>query len=307
METISYSFIDILISIVLASIMFGIGLSLTVANFKNIALHPRAFFIGLSSQMVALPIIAYILLLFSNLPDTFKVGIMILAACPGGTTSGFVTYLFKGNVALSISLTAINSLLTIFTIPIVVNIALQHYMEQEAVFHLPLLSSITQIFLVTLLPAALGVFVRSVKPVIAMMLQKHIKYILILLLGIVYSIKFFASKQFGGTGITGAEAWTIIPYAFIFNVACFIFSIGFGKLSRLTMRDAFTIAIEVSLHNTTLALLIAGTLLQNQEMVKPALVYSMFSFWSAVLFGLITLWWYKDQFKAEQLADEQVH
>ena len=300
MEIISYSLIDILIGCVLASIMFGLGLSVTEKNFKNIILFPRAFFIGLGSQMIALPIIAFIILWFSTLPDAFKVGIMILAACPGGTTSGFVTYLFKGNVALSISLTAINSLLTIFTIPFIVNFALRYYMKQEVELHLPIFSSIVQIFLVTLLPAALGVFVRKVKPIVAEVLQKRLKYILMVLLAIVYSIKFFANENFGGTGITLNEVWMIIPYAFIFNVACFVFSIGFGKVTRLTIRDAFTIAMEVSLHNTTLALLIAGTLLQNQDMVKPALIYSMFSFWSAVLFGFITIWLYKKQFSYEE-------
>ena len=304
MEALSYSFIDILISFVLSAIMFGLGLSLTVENFRDIVIFPRAFFVGLGSQMIALPVIAFIILLFSNLPDAFKVGIMILAACPGGTTSGFVTYLLKGNVALSISLTSINSLLTIFTIPFIVNLALRYYMNQEVGLTLPILSSITQIFLVTLFPAGLGVFVRSIKPIIAAVLQKRLKYILMLLLAVVYSIKFFAGEKHGGTGITSAEVWMIIPYAFIFNVACFLFSIAFGKITRLAIRDAFTIAIEVSLHNTTLALLIAGTLLQNQDMVKPALIYSMFSFWSAVLFGIITKWVYKDQFNEQPYINQ---
>jgi BASS family bile acid:Na+ symporter len=280
--------------------MFGLGLSLTVANFRNILVYPRAFFIGLSSQMIALPVIAFIILLFSDIPDVYKVGIMILAVCPGGTTSGFVTYLFKGNVALSISLTAINSVLTIFTIPFVVNFSLEYFMKQDSNLHLPVLNSFIQIFLVTLLPATLGVFVHWLKPNIAKFLEKQLKYILMLLLAIVYSVKFFAGEQYGGTGITAAEAWTIFPYTLIFNVACFILSIGFGKLTRLTIRDAFTIAIEVTLHNTTLALLIAGTLLHNQEMVKPALVYSMFSFWSAILFGIITKLIYKDKLSFEK-------
>lgn len=295
METISYTYIDIFISLVLASIMFGLGLSLTVASFRNILIYPRAFFIGLSSQMIALPVIAFLILLFADIPDEYKVGMMILAVCPGGTTSGFVTYLFKGNVALSISLTAVNSLLTVFTIPFVVNFALGYFMQQDADLHLPLLNSFVQIFLVTLLPAALGVFVHRIRPDIAKLLEKHLKYILMFLLAIVYSIKFFAGEQHGGTGITAAEAWTIFPFTLIFNVACFVLSIGFGKLTSLTIRDAFTIAIEVTLHNTTLALLIAGTLLHNQEMVKPALVYSMFSFWSAILFGIITRLIYKDK------------
>jgi len=293
MELLSYSYIDILISIVLASIMFGLGLSLTPNSFTNIIKYPKAFFVGLGSQMIGLPIIAFLLLYFSNLPDAFKVGIMILAACPGGTTSGFVTFLFKGNVALSIALTSINSFLTIFTIPIIVNLSLGYFMHQHAEFHLPIISSVLQIFGVTIVPAILGIIVRTTKPIIAEILQNKIKYILIVLLAIVYSVKFFAGKQYGGTGLTSSEVWLIVPYAFAFNLVCFVFSIIFGKYTKLSIRDAFTIAIEVSLHNTTLALLIAGTLLKNQDMVKPALIYSMFSFWSALLFGLITKSIYK--------------
>jgi BASS family bile acid:Na+ symporter len=300
MEALSFTFIDIFISVVLASIMFGLGLSLTIDNFKNIVLFPRAFFIGLSSQMIVLPVIAFVLLLFSNLPDAFKVGIMILAACPGGTTSGFVTFLLKGNVALSISLTAVNSLLTIFTIPVIVNFALRYYMHQDQDFYLPVISTVIQIFLVTLLPASLGVLVRILKPVFTQKLQNPLKYILIILLATVYSIKFFAGVNHGGTGITLNEALMIIPIAFLFNAICFFFSIALGKLTSLAIRDAFTVAIELSLHNTTLALLIAGTIIRNQEMAKPALVYSMFSFWTAVLFGIITKYVYKKQFKEEQ-------
>jgi BASS family bile acid:Na+ symporter len=294
MESLTY--IDFLISVVLATIMFGLGLSLTLNNFKRIVLYPRAFIIGLLSQMLILPAIAFVILLFADLPPEFKVGIMILAACPGGTTSGFITYLFKGNVALSISMTTINSMLTIFTIPIIVNLALEHYMGTHVDFQLPFGSSVLQIFLVTVLPAALGVSVRQLAEKTAHVMEKYLKYIMILLLAGVYTIKFFVGEQHGGTGITGDEVWTIFPYALIFNVVCFVFSIFVGKLSRLRIRDAFTIAIEVSLHNTTLALLIGGTLLQNQDLVKPALIYTLFSFWSALVFGILTKVIYKKQF-----------
>ncbi|HCE58652.1 MAG TPA: bile acid:sodium symporter [Prolixibacteraceae bacterium] len=296
MEIISHSYIDILISVVLAAIMFGLGLSLTFANFKNVLLHPKAFFVGLGAQMLFLPSVAFIIMLFSNLPNEFKVGIMILAVCPGGTTSGFVTYLFKGNVALSIALTVINSILTLFTIPLVVNLALRYFMGREAELHLPILESITQMFLITLLPAFIGVMVRTFKPAAAEVMQKPVKYIMIVLLALVYLIKFFAGDEHGGSGITFPEMWSIFPYVLIFNVVCFVFSIFIGKVAKLSIRDAFTIAIEVALHNTTLALLIAGTLLQNQEMAKPALLYSLFSFWTALIFGLIMLKFYKKQF-----------
>lgn len=298
MEILLHSYIDVLISVVLAAIMFGLGLSLTFSNFKNIIKYPRAFFVGLASQMIALPAIAFVILLFSEIPGPYKVGIMILAVCPGGTTSGFVAYLFRGNVALSISLTVINSFLTLFTIPFIVNFSLQYFLHQEAEIHLPFLESVTQIFLITLLPAMLGLFVRRTKPRFATSIQKYLKYILIALLAMVYTIKFFAGDQYGGSGITVDEVWVILPYALIFNILCFVFSIFIGKLTKLKIQDAFTIALEVSLHNTTLALLIGGTFLQNQDMIKPALIYTMFSFWTALIFGFLTLKIYKSEFKS---------
>lgn len=300
MEIISDSYIDYLISLVLAAIMFGLGLSLTFSNFKQIMLRPKAFFVGLGAQMIFLPSVAFLILLFSGLPDVFKVGIMILAVCPGGTTSGFVTYLFKGNVALSISLTVVNSILTLFTIPFVVNLALWYFMHTEVELHLPVGQTILQMFLITLLPAFLGVLVRTLKPSVADNLQKPVKYIMIVMLALVYLIKFFAGDEHGGSGITVSEMWQIFPYALIFNIACFVFSIFIGKISKLNIRDAFTIAIEVALHNTTLALLIAGTLLQNQEMAKPALLYSLFSFWSALIFGFVIQQMYKPHFRNNQ-------
>ncbi len=297
MEILLHSYIDVLISVVLAAIMFGLGLSLTFSNFKQIIKFPRAFFVGLASQMIVLPALAFVILLFADIPGPYKVGIMILAVCPGGTTSGFVAYLFRGNVALSIALTVINSFLTLFTIPFVVNFSLQYFLHQEAEIHLPFFESVMQIFLITLLPALLGLFVRRTNPRFATSIQKYLKYILIALLALVYTIKFFAGDQYGGSGITVDEVWVILPYALIFNILCFVFSIFIGKLTKLKIRDAFTIALEVSLHNTTLALLIGGTFLQNQDMIKPALIYTMFSFWTAIIFGFVTLRLYKKDFK----------
>lgn len=301
METVSFTFIDILINIVLAAIMLGLGLSLTTDNFKNIIRYPRAFFIGLSSQMIALPLLAFVLLLFTNLTPEFKVGIMILASCPGGTTSGFVTFLFKGNLALAIALTSVNSLLTIFTIPLITNLSLEYFMHQHAELNLPLWNTVLQIFLITLLPAGLGILIKSNFSRFAEAIQSKIKYILILLLAVVYSIKFFAGEEHGGTGIVWKEVWVLMPYVLIFNIVCFVFSIGIGKLTSLKIRDAYTIAIEVSLHNTTLALLIGGTLLQNQELVKPALIYSMFSFWTAIIFVQFIKWIYKKKIQTEKI------
>ncbi len=293
MEIFNLAVIDLMINVVLAVIMFGLGISLTINDFKNILNTPKSFFAGLGSQMIALPLIAFLMTLPSNLPAVYKVGIMILAACPGGTTSGLVTYLFRGNVALSISLTIINSLLTIFTIPIIVNLSLDFFLHQKVYISLPLADTVFHIFYITILPAMTGLYFKRIFPEFSAFLQKYLKYLLILLLAAVYSVKFFADSATGGSGITRFEIIQILPYALVFNLLCFMFSIGVGRLTKLSVRDAFTIAIEVSLHNTTLALLIGGTMLKNQDLIKPALIYAMFSFWISLVLGVLAISLYK--------------
>jgi bile acid:Na+ symporter, BASS family len=287
MEFSFYSPIDIFISLVLGFIMFGIGLSLTPQNFRNIALYPKAFVVGLSAQMIALPLIAFVIAEVSNLSLPVKIGLILLASCPGGTTSGFITYFFKGNVALSITLTAVNSLLTLFSIPFITNLALRHYYGSGTLIHLPFLDTVIQIFMVTILPATLGVIFKYVKPQTAEKIQKPLKFLLIIALAVVFVIKFFASEKNGGTGISAGEFLHILPYALALNVACMLTGYFIGIFSKLGKQNSYTISVEAAVHNTTLAFLIAGALLQNQEMVKPSLVYSLFSFWTALVWSLI--------------------
>lgn len=285
-----YSFVDILISGVLALIMFGIGLSLTLSHFKAVFVTPRSLGYGMLSQMVALPLIAFVIAVFSDMAVPFKVGLIILAACPGGTTSGIIAYFFRGNVALSISFTSINSILTLFSIPFIVNLALEFFYGKGTSIHLSYIDTLVQIFIVTILPASLGVALRMRKPIIAAFLQKYLRGVLLAALAAVFVIKFFAGESSGGTGITMAEIYGILPYALLLNTACLSWGFFFGKVTKIGLRDAYTIAIESAVHNTTLAFLVAGTLLRDQDMVKPALIYSMFSFWTAIVFSFIIKW-----------------
>ena len=283
----SYSLIDVLLSTILALIMFGVGLSLTPRNFRDIILFPRPLFIGLTSQIIVLPIIAFVIAFFSNLSPAFKVGLIILASCPGGTTSGILTYFFKGNVALSIIFTSINSLITLFTIPFLVNLSLMYYFGKSTVIHLSYLETIIQIFTVTIIPAGIGVWVRTSKPVFASKAQRPIKTLLILALGSIFIIYFFADKTSGGTGITMEEILNILPYTLLLNALCMAWGFFLGKITGLGTRNSYTIGIEASVHNTTLAFLVAGTLLNDADMVKPALIYAMFSFWTAAIYSYI--------------------
>lgn len=281
------TYIDFLVSAVLATIMFGVGLSINFSDLQKIYRSPKAFILGLVSQMILLPLIVFLIIGFTDLHPTLKVGFIILAACPGGTTSGFVTVLFRGNVALSVSLIAINSLLTLATIPLLVNLALTVFMGKHSPFELPLVASFLQIFFITLLPAITGVLLRYFREKIADRIQKPVRTVMIILFAGVYIIIAFAKESSGGSGITTEELWKILPYAVLINFAGFAAGMAMGLSGKSGLRTSWTIGVEVALQNTTLALLVAGTLIQSNEMVKPALVYALFSFWTALLYGVV--------------------
>jgi len=281
------TYIDFLVSAVLATIMFGVGLSIDFSDLQKIYRTPKAFVLGLASQMLLLPLIVFLIIGFTDLPPTIKVGFIILAACPGGTTSGFVTVLFRGNVALSVSLIAINSLLTLATIPLLVNLALTVFMGKHSPFELPLVASFLQIFFITLLPAITGVLLRYFREKVADRIQKPVRTVMIILFAGVYTIIAFADESSGGSGITRSDLWRILPFAVLINFAGFAAGMVMGMFGKTGLRTSWTIGIEVALQNTTLALLVAGTLIQSNEMVKPALVYALFSFWTALIYGIL--------------------
>jgi len=283
----STTFVDIAVTSVLGLVMFGVGLSLTLTDFENIVRHPRAFLSALGAQMIGLPIIAFIISLLVPLPAEAKVGFIILAASPGGATSGFLTYLWRGNVALSLSLTSVNSLLTLFSIPVVVNLGLRVFLGRSTELHLPFWDTMSHIFLITIIPATCGLLLRRYFPVFAERISKPSKYVMLVLLGIVFTIKLFAGKSSGGAGLNIHDFLLITPVALLQNAACLFFGYFFLKWMGLPHSSRLTAALESGVQNTTLAFLIASTLLANEEMVKPALIYSLYSFWTACLFAYV--------------------
>ena len=280
--------VDLAVSAVLGLIMFGIGLSLRVGDFGRIIRYPRDFFSALGAQMIGLPIIAFIISLIAPLPAALKVGFIILAASPGGATSGFLTYWWRGNVALSLSITSVNSILTLFSIPVIVNIGLKVFMSQETDLHLPFWETVQHIFFITIIPASIGIAVRHRYPYFAELISKPAKYIMLVLLAIVFLIKMFAGESHGGAGLTWADFLLVTPVALIQNASCLLFGYFFLMYMGAPHPSRLTAAMESGVQNTTLAFLIASNLLGNQEMVKPALIYSLYSFWTACLFAYFT-------------------
>jgi len=269
--------------VTLAIITMGMGLSLTEKDFRNIFLQPKAVIVGLCCQMILLPVIAWLIVRSINIDPVFKVGLMIIAACPGGATSNLITYLLRGNVALSISMTALNSVLTLITIPLVVHFSLEAFINEDAAFRLNVGMTILKVFLITIVPAFAGTRIRKNYPDFSIKLERPLRVVLPLLLMVVYAGVIFIDQ---GTGAgTRADFAKIFPHALLLNILAMVSGFLVARIFRLRVKNQFTISIEVGLQNSALAIFVAASLLKSNEMALVPVVYGSFSFFSTLLFG----------------------
>lgn len=271
-----------LLPLALAIIMFGLGLSLKLTDFKQIFLYPKAMITGSFTQLVLLPVLGFIIaaLLLKNSPE-LAIGLIILAMCPGGPTSNLLTHLANGDTALCISLTAISSIVKIFTIPIMVNIAIAHYMGIASEFHLDVLSSILKIVTITIVPAAIGMVVKALAPGFSQKAQKPVKIMSAIFLVLVIFAAIYQER--------GSIVQSMVlagPAALLLNLSGMLLGYYIPKLFNLPLPQQITISIETSIQNGTLAIAIASSplMLGNATMAIPAVVYSLIMFITAGLF-----------------------
>jgi BASS family bile acid:Na+ symporter len=282
-----------LLPVVIGLIMFNLGLSLTLKDFKRTFTLPRALIIGLCCQMLLLPIVAFGLAYISNLPPAIKVGIVIIAACPGGATSNLITYLLKGDVALSISLTAINSILILFSIPGIVYLALNAFLDKETIISLPFIQTVLKILFMILLPTFLGLITRMKLPRLAKSMERYMKYFTTLLLVIVFA--FTISDNNSRTNNSMHMYISTMPYALGLNLIGMFSGYFFGRIFSFVKKKQITLAIEVGIQNSALAITIASSqvFLGNAQMAVPAVIYGMFTFFNATIFGFVIKKWLK--------------
>ncbi len=278
--------VDFLIGLALFLIMFTIGLSIDFPDFKRIIKKPKKVFIGLGSQLIFLPLLAFLLLQLFDLPISIEIGILILAICPGGTTSNFISYLVKLNVPLSIVLTSLGSIITLISIPVLSNIFLNYYLGNGQSIPLPILKTILNLLLLILIPVSIGMFLRNKKETFSLKLEKIMKYVSIILLAFVFLIKFLGSEGSGGSGITLDSVLLLLPALLILHFTSLFGGFLISKAFKITTRSSATIGIEVGLQNSALALFITGNLLKDPVMTHPILVYVLFSFFTTAFFGI---------------------
>ncbi len=278
--------IDVLIGCILALIMFSIGLSLSTNHFRQLFARPRVLILGLFLQLILLPFWAWTTCWLLGVRPDFAVGFLVLAACPGGLTSNFISFLLRANTALSVSLTICNSTLSTLTVPLVVNAALIHFRTGEGIAQLPFLPTAGRIFLMVIVPVLTGMAYRGWRTASAVRLQPRFRWLSILLLGGLFSVKLLAPPGSGGSVLTLGEVTSILPPALIINIG----ALSFGRLIAgglgFNRDDQLTLGVEAGIQNTSLAFLIASTFLVNEQMLKPGLVYAMFSFFTALGYGL---------------------
>jgi len=262
----------VFLPLALAFIMLGMGLTLTLADFRRILIAPKAILLGLAAQILMLPLVGFTLVTLFGLNGALAVGVMILAACPGGPTSNLVSHLAKGDLALSISLTAISSVVTVATIPLIVNYSILFFGEEGSVT-LPILQTIVQIMGVTIVPVSIGMVIRSRKPKLCDKAERPFKiasavfFVLIILAAILKERENLVEFML----LTGPAMLTL-------NVVTMAMGYFLATWFVLPVRQRLSISIESGIQNGTLGIMIAATLLQNSVMTIPIAIYSLLMF-----------------------------
>lgn len=271
----------VLLPLALAVIMMGLGLSLVVEDFKRIIVYPKAVVVGLTCQIVVLPLVCFGLVKAFGMDPVLAVGMMLLAASPGGPTANLYSHIAKGDVALNVTLTAVNSVVSIFTLPLIVNLAIANLLDSDQAIPLQF-KKIIEVCVMILIPVAIGMLIRAKAPSVASRLSKPVKIasasflVLVIVLTIIKE-KSHIIQDFQQVGLA-ALSLNILSMATGYYVP---------KLFNISKKQSIAIGMEIGIHNGTLAIFIALSVIGNSNMAIPPVIYSLIMFFTAALFGYL--------------------
>jgi BASS family bile acid:Na+ symporter len=269
-----------LLLVALALVMLGLGLSLSIADFKRLLQHPKAVVIALLLQVLALPAACYAIIVAFGLPPVYAVGLMLLAASPGGVSANLFSHLFGGNVAMNISLTAINTVLSIVTLPLIANWAIDTFAKTGQVVPLQF-GKVAEVIAVVLIPVVVGMVVAARSPGFAQRTEKPFKIFSAAVLAafaIIAIAKEWAALQ--------ASFSTVGPAVVLFNVVSLLAGYYVSRAAGMDKPLSTAIAFEIGIHNSTLSLFVALSVLNNFQLALPSAIYSVSMYLTGVLFGL---------------------
>lgn len=277
------SILPTLLFIALGLVMFGLGLSLTVGDFKRLLQHPRAVVLALVLQVLVLPSACYALIVLLGVAPLYAVGLMLLAASPGGVSANLFSHLFGGNVAMNISLTAINTVLSIVSLPLITNWAINTFAHTGQVVPLQF-GKVVEVIIIVLVPVVLGMAVHRRAPAFSARMEKPMK---------IFSAVVLAAFAL----IAIAKEWTALvesfagigPAVLLFNAISLASGYYLSRAAGLDKSMATAISFEIGIHNSTLAIFIALSVLSNFQLALPAAIYSVSMYILATLFGGLVL------------------
>ena len=273
---------QIFLPISLAIIMFGMGLTLVVADFGRLFTYPKAVIVGLCNQLIFLPLIGFSIILLFDLSSSMAIGIMILALCPGGPTSNLITQVARGNIGLSVTLTALASLITVFTIPIILSKAITYFTgETGVVIELPIVQTMFQILVITVIPVSIGMVIRKKNEGFALRMEKPMRTASTVLFVIIFLLVMIANKDLIVEAMKEVGLATLL-----LNLSTMALGYITARAFRIKGKSQISITIESGIQNGTLAFVIATTILNNVEMGLPTGAYSIWMF----ITGGILMW-----------------
>ncbi|MFN8152128.1 MAG: bile acid:sodium symporter family protein [Solirubrobacterales bacterium] len=262
----------------LAVIMLSLGLSLTPADFRRVATQPRGIGVGIANLALISPLLALAIAELYSLEPAFAVGLVLLGASPGGTMANLLTHLARGDTALSISMTAISSLAAIITVPLFLQLATSHFGATELDQSVDMLGVVVRVLVITVIPLGLGMWLRARRPERVTEVEGTVKKVAFgVFLAVVVGVVIAEFDR------VTEHLWEVAPAVVTLNVAAMAISFGIARLARLDDRQATAIAIELGVHNSTLAIAVGATI--ASVLTIPAAVYASFMFVTAGIFA----------------------
>ena len=273
---------QIFLPVSLAIIMFGMGLTLIVNDFGRLFIYPKEVLIGLFNQLIFLPLIGFLIILLFDLDSSMAIGIMILSLCPGGPTSNLITQVARGNIGLSVTLTALASLITVFTIPIILSEAISYFTgEIDVIIELPVVQTMLQILVITVIPVSIGMVIRKKNEAFALRMERPMRIASTVLFIIIFLLVMIANKDLIVQAMKEVGLATLL-----LNMLTMALGYLTAKFFGIKGKSQISITIESGIQNGTLAFVIATTILNNVEMGLPTGAYSIWMF----ITGGILMW-----------------
>ncbi len=272
--------IDVVLPAALAVIMFTLGLGLTIEDFRRVFVFPRGVSIGLVNLVLISPLLAFLIADLLNLDPTMALGLVLLGASPGGTLANMFTHLAKGETALSVTMTAISSVFSVITIPLFLTLANEYFDAGKSLEDVNMAVVVLRTFLITVVPLSIGMFVRSRSPE---WVDRYQPTFMKLSIGLFFGVVLAAVLS--ELELIRENFWRVAGGALLLNIVAMTLSFTIARLARLSEKQSTAIAMELGIHNGTVAIVVAGMI--NDELMIPAAVYAIFMYFTGSAFAYV--------------------